>query len=127
MSLIASWVDSANDPYGPFPLNNLPCGVFSQNGETPRCGMAIGSFVLDVTALEAEGTVALDCGPFLDVPFWNDLMAAGPVIWDSLRQQITDALRMVATRRSLIEDHLIPLAKLDLHLQKPVQSTKPRC
>lgn len=34
--LICSWVDSANAPGCPFPLNNLPCGVFSTADTDPR-------------------------------------------------------------------------------------------
>ena len=55
MTLIKSWVDSANSATTDFPLNNLPCGVFS-TGDDPRCGMAIGDFILDLTALEAGRT-----------------------------------------------------------------------
>ena len=47
-----SWVDGANDPDAPFPLNNLPYGVFSTEGTAPRPGVAIGDFILDVAALE---------------------------------------------------------------------------
>ncbi len=79
MTLIRSWVDSANAPDGPFPLNNLPCGVFSTaSSDAPRCGMAIGDFVLDVAGLEAAALLTLDGGPLLDVPFWNEVMGAGP-------------------------------------------------
>ena len=59
MSLIKSWVTSANSATTDFPLNNLPCGVFSVGDEDPRCGMAIGDFILDLTALEAEGLLTL--------------------------------------------------------------------
>ena len=52
MSLLHSWVESANAPDGQFPLNNLPCGVFSTAGGRRRCGVAIGDQILDVTALE---------------------------------------------------------------------------
>jgi fumarylacetoacetase len=54
MSLMQSWVGSANSATCPYPLNNLPCGVFSVGATDaePHCGMAIGDFVLDVTALE---------------------------------------------------------------------------
>ena len=52
-------MDSANAG-GDFPLNNLPCGVFSRGDEDARCGMAIGDFVLDVAALEAEGLLLVD-------------------------------------------------------------------
>ena len=115
MTLLKSWVESANAPDHPFPLNNLPCGVFSQGEDDPRCGMAIGDFVLDVTGLEAEGLLDLG-GPFLDVPFWNEVMDAGPAVWAELRAQVTALLAVGASKRYLIDDHLIPLADVTLHL-----------
>ena len=114
--LIRSWVDSANAPDGPFPLNNLPCGVFSRADEEPRCGMAIGDQVLDVTGLEGAGVVSLHGGPLLDVPFWNEVMEAGPTVWASLRRQVTELLGDHGVKRALVKDHLIPLSKVSLHL-----------
>ena len=114
--LIRSWVDSANAPDGPFPLNNLPCGVFSRADEEPRCGMAIGDQVLDVTGLEGAGVVSLNGGPLLDVPFWNEVMEAGPTVWASLRRQVTELLGDHGVKRTLVKDHLIPLSKVSLHL-----------
>ncbi len=116
MPLLKSWVESANAPDAPFPLNNLPCGVFSQGEDEPRCGMAIGDFVLDVTALEAEGLIALPDGPLLDVPFWNEVMAAGPAVWADLRAQVVALLREGSTKSYLVEDHLVPLSEATLHL-----------
>ena len=55
MPLIKSWVASANSEDTPFPLNNLPYGVFSTVGTEPRCGVAIGDMILDLAALEAAG------------------------------------------------------------------------
>lgn len=116
MGLIRSWVECANAPDCAFPLNNLPCGVFSAGEAPPRCGMAIGAFVLDLTALEAEGILALPGGPFLDVPFWNALMEAGPAVWAGLRAQVTAMLTEGASKRWLVEDHLAPLAEVVLHM-----------
>ena len=115
MSLIKSWIDSANSPTCAFPLNNLPCGVFSQGAGQRRCGMAIGDRVLDVSALEDEGLLSLG-GPYLDAPYWNDLMEAGPDVWADLRAQVTALLRDGASKRFLVEDHLIPLTDATLHL-----------
>ena len=42
MPLKKSWVTSANSADHPFPLNNLPYGVFSTTDSDPRCGVAIG-------------------------------------------------------------------------------------
>ena len=52
MTLMKSWVTSANTPDTPFPLNNLPYGVFSVGDEDARCGVAIGDMILDMAALE---------------------------------------------------------------------------
>ncbi len=52
---LASWVESANDPHGDFPLQNLPFGRFRRDGSAWRAGVAIGDSLLD---LEAAGLVA---------------------------------------------------------------------
>jgi fumarylacetoacetase len=116
MGLIRSWVDSANAPDHPFPLNNLPCGVFSLAGEEPRCGVAIGDFVLDVAALEEAGLLDLPGAPLLDVPFWNEVMEAGPDVWASLRARLTALLAEGSEERAAVEGHLVPIAEAELHL-----------
>ena len=116
MPLLRSWVDSANAPDQPFPLNNLPCGVFSTPEEDPRCGVAIGDFVLDVAALEEEGLLELPGAPLLDVPFWNEVMEAGPEVWAALRARLTALLAEGSAERAAVEPHLVPRAAAELHL-----------
>jgi len=112
---LRSWVASANGGSTDFPLENLPCGVFSTAGGTPRCGVAIGDLVLDVAALEAAGTLGLAGGPFLNQPRWNPLMAAGPGAWAALRARLTSLLADGAAERA-VEPHLVPLDAVALHL-----------
>lgn len=116
MTLMQSWVESANSATTDFPLNNLPCGVFSTGDEQPRCGVAIGDFILDISALEAEGLLKLAPEPLFDVPFWNELMEAGPEIWADFRAQVTAMLAAGASKRWIVEDHLVPLADAALHM-----------
>ena len=116
MTLLQSWVDSANSATTDFPLNNLPCGVFSMGQDAPRCGVAIGDFVLDVAALEAEGLLTLGDHPVFDVPFWNDFMELGPEAWADFRAQITAMLVRGASKRWIVEDHLVPIGDAMLHL-----------
>ena len=116
MGLIRSWVETANGADCPFPLNNLPCGVFSQGEDEPRCGMAIGDFALDVAGLEEAGLLALPGGPLLDVPFWNEVMAAGPEVWAALRARATALLVEGAVERAAVEPYLVPLSEVALHL-----------
>ena len=116
MALMKSWVESANSAATDFPLNNLPCGVFSIGDEDARCGVAIGDFILDVTSLEAEGLLTLADHPLFDVPFWNELMDAGPAVWDAFRADVTALLMEGSSKRWLIEDHLVKRSDVTLHL-----------
>ncbi|MGR3562784.1 MAG: fumarylacetoacetase [Heliomarina sp.] len=116
MPLKKSWIDSANDPAHPFPLNNLPYGVFSIGENEPRCGVAIGDMILDMAAAEETGLIALADYPLFDVPFWNDLMAEGPAVWAALRARLTDLLADGAEEREAVEDLLVPMADATLHM-----------
>ena len=116
MPLIRSWVESANAAECLFPLNNLPCGVFSVDECAPRCGVAIGDFVLDVAGLEEADLLCLDGGPLLDVPFWNEVMAAGPAVWAALRARLVALLAEGAAERAAVEPFLTPLADVALHM-----------
>jgi fumarylacetoacetase len=116
MPLLRSWVASANDAACPFPLNNLPCGVFSVAGDAPRCGVAIGDLIVDVAALESAHLLSLDGGPYFAAPSWNGLMAAGPAVWTAMRESLTALLREGATQRAAIEEYLVPQSGATLHM-----------
>ncbi|MEL6677422.1 MAG: fumarylacetoacetase [Pseudomonadota bacterium] len=87
MTLMTSWVASANTAGTPFPLNNLPYGVFSTDSG-PRCGVAIGDMILDVAAAEATGLVTLPGGAAFTEPAWNTVMERGAEVWADLRAQL---------------------------------------
>ena len=116
VTLVKSWVESANSAATDFPLNNLPCGVFSVGDDAPHCGVAIGDYILDVSALELEGLLNLADHPVFDVPFWNEFMEMGPAVWADFRAQITAMLLQGASKRWIVEDHLVPIAAARLHL-----------
>ncbi len=116
MRLVKSWVASANAPDTDFPLNNLPCGVFSVGGDDPRCGVAIGDMILDVAALEDDGILKVAEGPVLDVPFWNDFMELPDAAHTAFRAALTDLLAEGSEHRAEVEAHLVPMADARLHL-----------
>ncbi|MFC3118525.1 fumarylacetoacetase [Jhaorihella thermophila] len=116
MPLMKSWVASANDPAHPFPLNNLPYGVFSTKGTEPRCGVAIGDMILDMAAAEESGLIRLMDEPLFDVPYWNDLMEQGPAVWAALRERLTALLTAGAAEREKVEPLLVPQAEATLHM-----------
>ncbi len=116
MPLMKSWVASANDANHPFPLNNLPYGVFSTAGSDPRCGVAIGDMILDVTEAEAAGLISLADYPLFDVPFWNELMEEGPAVWAALRDRLIALLSEGSPEQDRVEPLLVPMTDAELHM-----------
>lgn len=116
MTLMKSWVASANSANTDFPLNNLPYGVFSVTEGDARCGVAIGDRILDMYAAEEQGVIDLTDEPLFDVPFWNELMEQGPAVWAALRNRLTDLLAEGSPDQALVEPLLVPMADATLHM-----------
>ena len=116
MPLIKSWVASANTPETPFPLNNLPYGVFSTKDTDPRCGVAIGDMVLDCQAAEEAGLIDLGDVALFEVPFWNDLMEEGPAVWAALRARLTALLAEASAEQAKVEPLLVPMADVTMEM-----------
>ena len=116
MPLLTSWVASANSPDTPFPLNNLPYGMFSTDGTDPRCGVAIGDMILDLQAAEEAELIDLGAGPVFDVPFWNEVMELGPDAWADLRHQIVSILKNASAKQGKAVDMLTPQADATMHM-----------
>lgn len=116
MTLLKSWVTSANDANHQFPLNNLPYGVFSVGDEDPRCGVAIGDMILDCRAAEEAGLLEFGVGPMFDVPFWNEVMEEGADLWTKLRKRLTEILSEDSADQSAAESLLVSQSDADLHL-----------
>lgn len=114
MTLRQSWVASANSPDTPFPLNNLPCGVFSTSQGAPRCGVAIGDMVLDLQALETADVISFK-GVFSNT-CWTVFMAQGPEKWAELRARLIQLLDKGSLDRSRVEPHLVEMSATTLHM-----------
>ncbi|GHF07320.1 hydrolase [Aliiroseovarius zhejiangensis] len=111
-----SWVDSANSAETPFPLNNLPYGVFSTADSEPRCGVAIGDMILDMQAAEEAGLIEIGDEPVFDVPFWNELMELGSDAWAALRARLEQLLGEGATEQDAVAPLLVAQADAELHM-----------
>ncbi len=112
MSLNTSWVASANQPDGDFPLNNLPFGVFS-NGGAARCCTAIGDHVLDLAALEAAGLMPV---MGFDEGSLNTFMARSSEAWTAVRATLTELLAEGSGDQDRVAQVLHPLSDVTLHL-----------
>jgi len=94
-SSLTSFLDVDSDH--PFPIQNLPYGVFIPPGTSvPRVGVAIGDKVLDLAVLNDEGTFGhpalRDSRPFAE-PTLNTFMALGHEAWTTTRDTIQALLR----------------------------------
>ena len=116
MSLIQSWVASANSADTLFPLNNLPYGVFSTADSDPRCGVAIGDMILDMASVEEAGLLAVSDEPLFNVPFWNEVMEQDASLWANLRARLTEMLSAGSAEQPLLEPHLVAQADVEMHM-----------
>ncbi len=114
-----SWVETANRADCDFPVQNLPYGVFSRDGDAPRCATAIGDMVVDLAALEKAGL--LDAQGAFARPALNDFMAQGPASWATMRERLTSLL--VADGDPALRDNaalrqraFVPIRDVTLHL-----------
>lgn len=77
----------------PFPLQNLPYGVFRRPGEAARVGVAIGDRILDLAALAEDGWLpGFPDGTFAQASL-NRLAALGRPTWTRLRARLAELLR----------------------------------
>jgi fumarylacetoacetase len=109
---LASWVESAAG-HSEFPIQNLPLGIFSPTGGTPRPGAAIGDGVLDLRAI--AHLLPRDIEPALASDHLNDLLALAPAARAGLRRTLSSLL-CDAAHRPAVEPHLHEASACTLHL-----------
>jgi fumarylacetoacetase len=118
---LRSWVPVAAD--SPFPIQNLPYGVFRRRGGAAAVGVAIGESILDLTFLEASGLLS---GPLLgrqrvfDQGKLNPFLALGRPAWTETRARIRQLLRAeeptLRDNAALRERALLPMSEAELLL-----------
>ena len=95
---LRSFVTVARDSH--FPIQNLPYGVFvTPANYTPRIGVAIGDYVLDLAAVEQAGLLEVLPGERLfNRPTLNPFIERGPDAWRRAREAISELLRQENAR-----------------------------
>jgi fumarylacetoacetase len=90
-----------------FGLDALPYGAFSVDGGPAAIGVRFGDMVLDLAATaRAQGATY---APLVAGPVLNPLMAAGPAVWQQVREDVRTWLESGTVA-------LTPLADVTLHL-----------
>jgi fumarylacetoacetase len=110
----ASWVESAQG-HPHFPIQNLPYGVFSPAGGTPRIGTAIGDMIADLAALAEGGLMPPLDGAPLKATSLNALMSLPPATLAALRRAIS-MLLSDPVHRAQVALHLHAAGGCALHL-----------
>ncbi len=119
MSSASTWLDLPDDHL--FGLANLPYGVFSTDGTSPRVGVRIGDWVLDAGAVAQIGKDAVGVGDGPDLaaawanPSLNPFLELGRPAWTIARDWLTEVLSD-AVHEERVRPHLVPLAQVTMHL-----------
>ena len=111
---LSSWVESANG-HRDFPIQNLPLGIFSVNDDPRRVGVAIGDFILDLSAIADAGLVDPDWCADLFQPVLNAWLARGAADHAALRERLS-ALLSDDAQRDAVEMHLVGQSEASMHL-----------
>jgi fumarylacetoacetase len=109
-----SWVDSAQG-HRDFPIQNLPFGLFSIDGELARIGIAIGDEILDLSACADVGLVPEMLADACHQDALNGVMGLSGRERVALRRAISMMLTDIGARPA-VERHLHAASSCTLHL-----------
>jgi len=120
--LLKSFIRVSSESH--FPIQNLPFGIFQLvTGGTPRVGVAIGEWVLDLAYLEQQGLFdgpALKQKNVFNQPNLNAFMALGQTAWREARARVSELLRddvaILRDNQALRAEALIPQTNVKLLL-----------
>jgi fumarylacetoacetase len=128
---LKSFIDIPRDSH--FPLENLPFGVFKLPNESARIGVALGEYVVDLSALEearlfkdlppgspSRTGVAASAGIFAQDSL-NEFLALGRPVWRNVRETLQKLLS--AETPTLRDD--AELRERAFHRQRDVEMQLP--
>ena len=109
---LVSWVAGAG-PGSDFPIQNLPLGIFSEAKGRRRPGVAIGDYILDLTAV--ADLLDEEWRRDLSQPVLNGWLARGPGWHRDLRQRLSEMLSDERYRDD-VEPQLIGQSEVRMHV-----------
>jgi fumarylacetoacetase len=110
-SNLTSWVDSAQG--SDFPIQNLPIGIFSESKGRRRPCVAIGDYLLDLTAI--SDLLDEEWRDDLSQPVLNGWLARGPGAHRDLRRRLSEILSDERYRDD-VEAQLIGQSEVRMHV-----------
>ncbi|MBW8051288.1 MAG: fumarylacetoacetase [Cytophagales bacterium] len=98
---LKSWIEVPQN--SDFPIQNLPFGIFKISNSTPRAGVAIGEYVVDLNALSElgffndlfynEGSLSPVVRNVFNKEYLNDFISLGKPVCSEVRARISELLR----------------------------------
>lgn len=120
---LKSWIEVK--PGSDFPIQNLPFGIFKTTDTTPRVGVAIGEYIIDISVVANSGlldAIHLDKEVFLQSSL-NAFIALGKPVTNAVRERLSELLSAdnaeLRDNKVLRSNCLIP--QRDAQLLMPVQ------
>jgi fumarylacetoacetase len=98
-----SWVESANAVDTPFPIQNLPFGVYRSGGGPARIGVAIGDMVFDLRGAVKAGlldSISSATQAACRLQNLNKLLSLTPLHWSQLRARLFHLLHVSAVHKT---------------------------
>jgi len=109
-------IDAESD----FSIYNLPFGIFSTSSLSPRVGIAIGDYALDLSKLNSAGLLSNDklTNDVLVNNYLNDFIALGKQVTVPIRERIQNLL-CDENNKDAVNHCLVNLSDVTMHM--PVQ------
>lgn len=102
-------------PQSDFSIHNLPFGIFSTPGTPPRVGMAIGTYIIDLSAAGKLGLFDFDTGVF-EQPTLNEFISLGKDTSSKVRKDIRKWLEADASPLANSKEVFISQASAQMHM-----------
>jgi fumarylacetoacetase len=115
---LRSWVESANG-HADFPIQNLPFGIFSDGGNAPRSGVAIGEQIIDLAAVSQAGLLSGDAAIAAQAAraaTLNAVMGLPAELRRALRRALSALLAAGAPDRKRVEQFLYSADQCTMHM-----------
>lgn len=125
---LQSWVASANRPSNDFPIQNLPHGIFRRAGgkESFRGGVAIGDFVLDLSAVLEHSLFSSSveqAARAASLPSLNQFMALGSNQRRALRAELVSLLQVGAPHQEILSANcLVHMNEIEYDLPARIEN-----
>jgi fumarylacetoacetase len=99
-----------------FSLQNIPFGIFSAPGRSPRAGTAIGNWVVDLYKAALKGLFNGVDPKVFSQDTLNDFIGLGKETTSRVRRTIQEALEDEASALHREPDCFVPMAEVTMHL-----------